>query len=82
MLYASPVWSGAAYCHIRRLQVLQNKCLKIILNLPYFFSTNRLHAISNIFSIKQSITEQNIKFLANCMLSENTFISNLPVPFF
>lgn len=44
MTYGCQVWSNkCAKTHIKKLQVIQNKNLKIIFNLPRRYSTNRLH---------------------------------------
>lgn len=48
MFYAAPVWAISAKCHIKKLQVSQNKLLKMIYNLPWHFSTNRLHELAHI----------------------------------
>ena len=43
MTYGSPIWHQSARCHINKLQVVQNKCLKLINRLPWWHSTDRLH---------------------------------------
>jgi hypothetical protein len=44
MLYESHGWSGCAASHRRRLQIIQNKVLKMILRKPWWYLTNDLHA--------------------------------------
>jgi hypothetical protein len=34
MDYACPIWRSAAHSHVRKLQVLQPKCLRIVTNAP------------------------------------------------
>lgn len=75
--YASPVWGDCANCHINKLQIAQNKCLKIILNKPHYYNTKRLHNNANITFIKQSINIQTNSFLTKCAFSSNPLISNL-----
>lgn len=42
--FASPIWYRAAKTHLKKLQVIQNKCLKMIHNKPWRFPTSLLHA--------------------------------------
>ena len=39
MDYACPVWRSTARSHIRKLQVLQSKCLRIATNAPWYIGT-------------------------------------------
>jgi hypothetical protein len=41
--YSSVAWQDCAEAHERRLQILQNKCLKLILNLTRYHSTSNVH---------------------------------------
>lgn len=41
--YASPVWYKAAKCHLKKMQIIQNKCLKMINNKHWRYSTQTLH---------------------------------------
>jgi hypothetical protein len=43
MDYACPVWRSAARCHIRKLQVLQSKCLHIATGEPWYMSNRQIH---------------------------------------
>lgn len=43
LTYAAPVWSSCARTHRTRLQVTQNKILKIMLNVPRYTSTSIVH---------------------------------------
>jgi hypothetical protein len=42
MHYACPAWS-AARSHVRRLQVLQSKCLRLATGAPWFVSNRQIH---------------------------------------
>ena len=77
LLYACPVWGDCANVHLKKLQVTQNKCLKMIFLLPWHFSTSRLHEIAHTDTISQCISTQSSKFLDNCCLSSNPLISAL-----
>ncbi|GFU54915.1 probable RNA-directed DNA polymerase from transposon BS [Trichonephila clavipes] len=41
--YASPVWGSAATFHINKLQILQNRVLRLILNAPTYVKRIHLH---------------------------------------
>jgi hypothetical protein len=43
MDYACPVWRSAARCHIRKLQVLQSKCLRIAAGAPWYISSRQIN---------------------------------------
>lgn len=77
MLYACPVWSNCADCHKNKLQIIQNKCLKIILKLPYYYPTTSVHKIANVPMIDQQIKKVTKTFLQKCLASENPLITEL-----
>jgi len=41
--YACPTWRSAAHSHIRRLQVLQSKCLRLVTGAPWYVSNRQIH---------------------------------------
>ena len=43
MDYACPAWSSAARSHVRRLQVLQSKCLRLATGVPWYVSNRQIH---------------------------------------
>jgi hypothetical protein len=43
MDYACPVWRSAARTHIRRLQVLHSKCLRLVTGAPWYLSNRQIH---------------------------------------
>ena len=43
MDYACPVWRSAARSHMRKLQVLPSKCLRIATGAPWYISNRQLH---------------------------------------
>jgi hypothetical protein len=43
MDYACPIWRSAASSHIKKLQVLQSKCLLIATNAPCYFGNRQIH---------------------------------------
>ena len=40
--YACPVWKSTVRTHVRRLQVLQSKCLRLAIGAPWYLSNMRI----------------------------------------
>lgn len=66
LAYASPVWSECAMSHRKKLQVFQNKCLKMVHNLPPWFSTSELHDISHIETLDQYCNRIRSNYYQKC----------------
>ena len=43
MDYACPAWRYAARTHVRRLQVIQSKCLRLATGAPWYVSNRQIH---------------------------------------
>ena len=43
MDYACLAWRSAARTHVRRLQVLQSKCLRLVTGAPWYVSNRQIH---------------------------------------
>jgi hypothetical protein len=43
MDYACPAWRFAARSHIRKLQVLQSKCLRVATGAPWYVNNRQIH---------------------------------------
>ena len=43
MDYACPAWMSSGSTHIRRLQVLQSKCLRLATGAPWYISNRQIH---------------------------------------
>ena len=43
MDYACPAWRSAARTHVRRLQVLQSKCLRLATGAPWYVCNRQIH---------------------------------------
>jgi len=48
MDYACPVWRSAAHSHIKKLQVLQSKCLRIATNAPWYIGNRQNHDVLGV----------------------------------
>lgn len=77
MFYAAPVWSNAAQCHKNKLQIAQNKLLKMIYNLPWHYPTLRLHSLAHVELINNKIQRLTLNFNTRCLNSEFEHINEL-----
>ncbi|KXJ68980.1 hypothetical protein RP20_CCG000718 [Aedes albopictus] len=77
LTYACPVWNSCALSHLRRLQVKQNKLLKMIFDLHPWFPTNELHEIAEIETILEFVQKATNRFITSCEMSTNPLIMNI-----
>lgn len=75
--YGSPAWMTCAATHRRRLQLKQNKLLKMILNRAPWYRTEDLHVEANMETVDQFINRIWEKFRASCQLSINPLIEGI-----
>ncbi|GFX45391.1 RNA-directed DNA polymerase from mobile element jockey [Trichonephila clavipes] len=54
--YGSPVWGAAAQTHTKRIQVIQNKILRIIANAPWYVRNSVIHHDLHMEPIDNYIT--------------------------
>ncbi|GFS43000.1 hypothetical protein TNIN_267351 [Trichonephila inaurata madagascariensis] len=57
LTYACQIWGCAASYNINKLQVLQNRALRIILNYPYYIARKYLHRDARIQPLNGRITD-------------------------
>lgn len=77
LTYASPIWCTSAVSNRKQLQVIQNKCLKMIFRLPWRMSTTAVHERANIPTIADFVQNLNDKFSNRCILSDYNLIREL-----
>lgn len=65
LLYACPIWSNTCDSNYKRLQIVQNKCLKMICNAKPRTRINDLHKQLNVPKIKEIIETHTINFYNN-----------------
>lgn len=61
--YGCPVWVTAADTHIKKLEVFQNKVLRIITRAPWFVRNANIRKDLNIKSIHDTILQRTVDFL-------------------
>ena len=77
MLYGSPVWGDCADTHKKRIQVAQNRCLKMCLNLHPRHSTTDVHDLANTCLVSDFINKTTLNFKDRSAGSWNLLISSL-----
>lgn len=78
--YASPIWSNCAKTHLNRIQIHQNKILKIMLGLPRRTPTITLHDDTNLELVQNYVIRMRDRFTLNCQNNMNTDINQLLTP--
>jgi hypothetical protein len=77
ILYSSVVWRGCAEAHKRRLQILQNKCLKLILIVPRLYGTNKTHERTKCKLKSKNIETHYEKFCHWLVFADNPLIDEI-----
>lgn len=78
LTYACPVWSGTTNANYKKLQVVQNKAVKIAYNTPFRTNLLRLHSRVKYPTLKEFILKQTRKFyLRSSPKHMNALVSNL-----
>ena len=74
MDYACPAWRSVARTHVRRLQVLQSKCLRLTTGAPWYVSNRQLHEDLGV-----PLFADHIKALTESFDSKLADVGNPPV---
>jgi exonuclease III len=77
LTYACPVFANAAKTHLDKLQVKQNKNLRMVLNAPFRTRIQTLHKKANIPTISEFITKLTEKFYVRASGSTNRLVKRL-----
>lgn len=75
--YAVPVWECCARTHKLKLQRVQNKVLKMVLNVPGWTRSSEVHELAEVKMLDQKIQEKCLKFREKCAISEYPLIQGL-----
>ena len=79
MTYGFPAWYNCAATHRKKLQIKQNRILKMMLNLEPFHSTDDVHKTTNMERIDNWFQRVLPKFWMGCTSSANPLLQHLPV---
>lgn len=72
--YAMPVWGSCAETHKKKLQVVQNRLLRTILDVPYNTRISELHRTAGCKTIQERIEDSLQDFVVSAAHSENPLI--------
>ena len=75
--YGAPSLSRCARTHKKKLQVHQNRVIKMILDKPRRFSTTRLHSLAGVELIDEYFSRLSERFISSCQNNINEDIVQL-----
>lgn len=77
IMYGSPIWMNAKITNRKNIQILQNKFLKLIKNVPIRYRTERLHNETKIKKIDDHAETLKLNYISKLALIENDLINIL-----
>lgn len=77
MTYASTAWGYAAPTHLSKLQVIQNRVLRMAFDAPWFVRNTQLHEEADIPGIVTFIKNSATKFYLSVQIHHNPLIQSL-----
>ena len=77
LLCGCEAWSILAHCHKNRVQILQNKCLKIIFDAPRYTRITELHNVAEIPYIADLLDDHVQKMCNTISVHENPLVKSL-----
>ncbi|GBN96542.1 RNA-directed DNA polymerase from mobile element jockey [Araneus ventricosus] len=78
LAYASPVWACTAKTHLHKLEVLENKTIRMITNARWYHRNTDLKIALNIPSLKEFIQKLARKFFNNIQNIDNSTLQKIP----
>jgi len=75
--YACPAWRSAARSHVRRLQVLQSKCLRLATGALWYFSNRQIHEDLGVPPFADHIRDLTASFDSNLANVGNPLVRQL-----
>jgi hypothetical protein len=77
LTYAAPVWSDCATTHLKKLQIVENKILRIILNAKSYTKITKLHEDANTAMLTEFIKKLKENFSKKINYSKNPLFKDL-----
>jgi Reverse transcriptase (RNA-dependent DNA polymerase)/Endonuclease-reverse transcriptase len=77
MSYACPIFTNCPKKHFDKLQVQQNKILRMATNAPKFTRNDDIHAKANIPTFRDFVDKLTFNFYARCHSHDNHLVNSL-----
>ena len=77
LLYGCEAWSILAKCHRKKVQIFQNKCLKIIFEAPRYTRIAELHEVANLTYIADLVEDRVRMMFSNLSMHENPLVQQM-----
>ena len=77
LTYAAPVWCSISDSTYQQLEVVQNKCLRVISSSPRCTPILRLHSSLGVESIQSYVRRLATRFYSKCHLHPNPLIGSI-----
>jgi hypothetical protein len=76
--YACAVWNSASNTHLHKIQTLQNRILKMVINAPWYVRNTAIHKDMKILFVTQTLHNTYSRHHSTLILHPNPLISNIP----
>lgn len=76
--YGCPIWSSASATQIRRIQTLQNRCLRIMTGAPWYIRNSTLHNDTGIPEVNKILRSSYIKLYDTFLQHPNPLLRDIP----
>ena len=77
LTYACPVYSNCPKTHFNKLQIMQNKCLRMVTSSPFHTRITELHSKTKVPYVRDFVDKSTEKFYCSTKSHENDLIRNL-----
>lgn len=77
LIYAAPVFNNIAKVHLNKLQVMQNKCLRLALHESRYTNNRNLHRKAKMETVEEYINKTSTKFYKKTINHSNSLIANI-----
>jgi hypothetical protein len=77
LTYACPIFANCAECHFRKLQIQQNKILRMALNADFFTKNIEIHKKTNIPTVREFVDKISSNFYTRAKSHKNPLVSTL-----
>lgn len=77
--YAAPMIVNAPTTHLKKLQIMQNKCLRMVFNLPRYTMITELHELAKIPTVEEFLNKLTNSFYTRSHEVANDFVNSLGV---